>query len=92
MKPQRRTPGDHQENPLPTRAACQDEDPELFFPAGYSETYAREIEKAVGVCGRCPLSAACLRYALDQGEIEHGIYGGTTPEQRRQLLSRRAAA
>lgn len=74
--------------PLPLRSACQDEDPELFFPVTYGDAHADQVRKAKGVCGRCPLARACLRYALDYGELDEGIWGGLTPKERRRLTAR----
>lgn len=38
---------------------------------------------AIAVCGGCPERVACLAYALKAGEV--GVWGGTTPEQRKAL-------
>ncbi|GAA3550538.1 hypothetical protein GCM10022419_033470 [Nonomuraea rosea] len=73
------------------RPACQDEDRELFFPPSYGPAYDEQVVKARAVCGRCPLAAACLRYALDHGELTYGIWGGTTPNQRKALVREQAA-
>ena len=35
------------------RAACLDEDPELFFPIGNTGPAIRQIEEAKTVCRRC---------------------------------------
>lgn len=32
----------------------------------------------------CPSEEACLAYAMDEG-IPYGIYGGKTPNQRREI-------
>ncbi|SFK91978.1 WhiB family transcriptional regulator, redox-sensing transcriptional regulator [Streptosporangium canum] len=72
-------------------AGCKREDPELFFPISYTGA-ARQIEVAKGVCGRCPIASACLRYALDNPErASDGIWGGTTPRERRALRSAQPA-
>ena len=47
------------------RAACLDEDPELFFPIGNTEPAFRQIEEARAVCLRCevmsgPNDTSCL--------------------------------
>jgi WhiB family redox-sensing transcriptional regulator len=47
----------------------------------------REVAAAKAICARCPVAADCLAWALGAGEPA-GIWGGTTPEERR--LSRRA--
>lgn len=68
-------------------AACRDEDPELFFPVSELGPGARQVAEAKAVCGRCPVRAQCLRYAVDAG-LGHGIFGGTTEQERRQLVRR----
>lgn len=67
------------------RAVCRSEDPNLFFLPTYTESImARELEKARGVCGRCPVVRQCLRFAIDTGQPD-GVWAGTTPQQRREL-------
>nr|WP_310278237.1 WhiB family transcriptional regulator [Haloactinomyces albus] len=66
------------------RAACRDEDPELFFPVSDMGPGARQVEQAKAVCARCPVRSACLNYAVDNG-LHHGIFGGTTERERQQL-------
>ncbi len=70
------------------RAACLDEDPELFFPDGVTPRYARQIAAAVEVCEACPVSADCLEFALEQ-QMNTGIWAGTTPDQRKAIIRRR---
>ena len=43
------------------RAACRDEDPELFFPIGNTGPALLQIEEAKAVCRRCAVMDACLR-------------------------------
>jgi WhiB family redox-sensing transcriptional regulator len=69
------------------RAACRDQDPELFFPVSDMGPGARQTEQAKAVCARCPVRAECLEYALDNA-LDHGIYGGTTESERRALRRR----
>ncbi|MQY04869.1 WhiB family transcriptional regulator [Actinomadura macrotermitis] len=70
-------------------AICRGADPDLFFPIGYAAPILREQERrAKAICGHCPVTAECLGWALRVGEPD-GIWGGTTPEERREL--RRAA-
>ena len=69
------------------RAACRDQDPELFFPVSDIGPGARQTEQAKAVCARCPVRAQCLEYALDNA-LDHGIYGGTTESERRTLRRR----
>jgi len=67
-------------------ALCRQTDPELFFP-GKGES----CEPAKRVCGRCPVLAECLRHALDHGEND-GVWGGTSPRQRRALAQQHRPA
>jgi WhiB family redox-sensing transcriptional regulator len=64
---------------------CQT-DPELFFPAAEEGTDAfdRQAARAVALCEGCPFREDCLDNALAFGE-DAGIWGGTTPEQRRAM-------
>lgn len=66
------------------RAACRDVDPELFFPVSDTGPGARQADQAKAVCARCPVREQCLDYALDTG-LDHGIFGGTTETERREL-------
>ena len=67
-------------------SACRDEDPDLFFPTGYTTADDRaQARTAKEICGRCPVRELCLAAALRRGETD-GIYGGTTPGERRNLL------
>lgn len=59
--------------------------PEFFFPQRDSMNQIHlEIRVAKDVCARCPIVAECLEYAI-VGEEAYGIWGGTTPEERRSL-------
>jgi WhiB family redox-sensing transcriptional regulator len=75
-------------------AACRDQDPELFFPLTEMGPGARQVAQAKAVCAHCPVRAECLGYAL-AGGLDHGIFGGTTETERRELrrvgTSRKAA-
>lgn len=69
------------------RAACRDVDPDLFFPIGPPNTGAgaRQVARARAVCRRCPVAAACLRFALDTRQAD-GVWGGTTEGERNAAL------
>jgi WhiB family transcriptional regulator, redox-sensing transcriptional regulator len=69
------------------RAACLDEDPELFFPVSDVGPGAEQVARAKSVCASCPVRAECLDYAVDNG-LEYGIFGGTTERERRNLARR----
>jgi WhiB family redox-sensing transcriptional regulator len=65
-------------------AACLAYDPELFYPvAGAMDTPA--ARRAVQICTGCPVRRECLAEALARRE-RHGIWGGTSPEQRSAML------
>jgi len=63
------------------RAACLDEDPELFFPIGTTGTALDQIERAKEVCARCDVRGQCLEWALQ-----------TREDQRRAFRRRRRGA
>ena len=69
------------------RAACRDEDPELFFPLSDIGPGAHQVARAKTVCARCPVRAECLDYAVANG-LDHGIFGGATESERRTLRRR----
>jgi WhiB family redox-sensing transcriptional regulator len=66
------------------RAACRDEDPELFFPVGWAGPALMQIAAAKEICGQCVVREACLRFAVRTGQ-DHGIWGGLTEDERRLL-------
>ncbi len=65
-------------------AACRKMDPDLFFPIGTTGPAIEQIENAKALCRKCIAQMACLEYALAIHE-EHGIWGGTTEEERRKI-------
>ncbi|WP_097930951.1 MULTISPECIES: WhiB family transcriptional regulator [unclassified Streptomyces] len=62
---------------------CQTTDPEIFFPEGGG------AGNAIKVCDGCPVKRRCLDHALTAGE-DHGIWGGTTRNQRRRMTQQTA--
>ena len=70
-------------------AACQDEDPEMFFPIGATGPAQRQLMNAKRVCARCPVQSECLRLALMTG-IEHGVWGGMSEDERRAIKQQTA--
>ncbi|GHE49817.1 hypothetical protein GCM10018785_19220 [Streptomyces longispororuber] len=70
------------------RAACTDEDPELFFPVGTTGPAEREQEEAKRICERCPVMRQCLTYALRSGQTS-GVWGG---KGERELAELRGSA
>lgn len=79
------------------RAACRDEDPELFFPVGEEHVsgkhptgpFLAQAAEAKTVCQRCPVVTDCLAWTVATQQ-PFGISGGTTQPERR-ALKRQAA-
>jgi WhiB family redox-sensing transcriptional regulator len=74
-------------------AACKGPRAELFFPPTSperkEERMARERD-AKTICATCDVCVECLHYALRIKEA-HGIWGGTTEAERRDLTERQAS-
>lgn len=68
-------------------AACRNRDQEIFFPIGTAGAALQQVSEAKALCARCQVAAHCLDEALRLGQ-NHGVWGGTTPEERRDLLRR----
>ena len=70
------------------RAACAGKPTVLFFPPDqegrgwHSHGWTPEAAKAV--CAECPCAKECLAYA-QLHEVDHGVWGGHTPQERRRL-------
>lgn len=71
-----------------TAALCAQVDPEQWFPEkGESNRVPRWL------CGRCPIQADCLAWAIATDE-RYGVWGGSTPAERlaaRRLMTGRPA-
>lgn len=77
---------------------CAESDPDSFFTKDYwdetditrpSKSSSYENERVVKeICNGCPLRAPCALYAIETGQ--HGIWGGTTEGERRELRRGRA--
>lgn len=65
------------------QAACRDADTDLFFTDA-------DTAKALTFCRGCPVQAQCEAYALDHGQV-WGVWGGTTPQQRKGRYRHRQA-
>ena len=63
---------------------CRDTDPDLFFPIGTTGHALTQIARAKEVCSECPVSTACLEFALETNQ-DSGIWGGTSEEERRVM-------
>ena len=73
------------------RAACLDEDPELFFPVGNTGPALLRIEEAKAVCHRCEVVETCLEWAMKSGQ-DFGVWGEMSEDERRALKRRYARA
>lgn len=51
----------------------------------FPENNRKEEQAAKKVCAGCVARVSCLQQALDSGQ-EHGVWGGTTPTERRRML------
>jgi WhiB family transcriptional regulator, redox-sensing transcriptional regulator len=62
------------------RGVCRSVDPEVFFPAP-----SEPADAAIALCRTCDVQGPCLAWALEVGDC-HGVWGGTTPRERRAML------
>lgn len=64
------------------RAACLGMDTDVFFP-GRGRNNARA---ALAVCYQCPVQQQCADHALTEPE-NFGIWGATTPDDRKRMVT-----
>jgi Transcription factor WhiB len=69
--------------PWTEQALCAQADPDTWFPRKGQNDLVRTAKK---VCARCPVRIECLDHALTIRD-PNGIWGGTSPEERRALLA-----
>jgi WhiB family redox-sensing transcriptional regulator len=62
-------------------AACKGVDTSVFHPERGGNRFS--VQKAKQYCYKCPVYKECMRFAIVNG-INHGIWGGLTPEERRR--------
>lgn len=73
-------------------ALCRDQPQEVFYGHEQREGTRRhrptmtvdEVRYAKSFCQECPVAAQCLEAALEGGEV-NGVWGGTTPNERRAI-------
>lgn len=65
------------------KANCKGLDLRDFYP---EKGQSHNIDEVKKVCFNCEVQAECLEYAIDD---HHGIWGGTTENDRRNLRRRR---
>lgn len=63
------------------RAECRNADPDQFYPGKGEHTVVKAARR---ICARCPVTAECLAYALDNDE-RFGVWGGKSERERRRL-------
>lgn len=72
-------------------AACQWDDPDLFFPVSSTGKCLEQVAEAKAVCALCLVRRQCLEYALETRQV-HGIWGGLTESERIRHAQDREAA
>ena len=72
-------------------AACQEADTDMFFPAASAGPGRDEAAIAKAVCAACQVRRQCLQFALGTHQA-HGVWGGTTEDERRLHAPARAGA
>ncbi|MEU4703411.1 WhiB family transcriptional regulator [Nonomuraea dietziae] len=68
------------------RAACRDEDPDMFFPIAPE---LPDEDEAKAVCRSCRVRSECLAEALQRRE-PYGVWGGLAERERRLVGRARA--
>ena len=56
-----------------------------FFPER-----GESMAPAKALCALCPAQDACLAFAVAE-RLEHGVWGGLSPQERREMRKRQAA-
>ncbi|MGH3755766.1 MAG: WhiB family transcriptional regulator [Pseudonocardiaceae bacterium] len=69
------------------KAACLDQDPEMFFPTGTSGPALEQTAQAKAVCRHCEAAPQCLEWALRTNQ-QDGVWGGLSEDERRDLRRR----
>lgn len=69
------------------KAACRGHDPEAWFPVNGGPMMPKDTQRALEICDACEVRFECMLTAMRE-KIEHGIWGGFTPEQRKELEKR----
>lgn len=59
-------------------AACRGAGPAMFYPG-----QGDDIGPAMAVCGTCTVTGPCRDAALDDGYHQFGVWGGLSPNQRK---------
>lgn len=67
-------------------ALCAQTDPDIFYPEKGGST-----APATSICRGCGVRAQCLEYAI-RNDIRHGIWGGTSDNDRKRISRERKFA
>jgi WhiB family transcriptional regulator, redox-sensing transcriptional regulator len=71
------------------QAACRHSTTPFFAPdTDQHQNSTYDYSRAVAICRSCPVQFDCLNFALDNRETD-GVWGGTTPNERRRMLGLR---
>jgi hypothetical protein len=67
--------------------------PDDWYPlSAPAEAAAREAANAIAVCSDCRVREECLELAMRNWTVgQHGIWGGTVPDERERLRAGRIA-
>ena len=70
------------------QARCRSVPAEVFYPPDRETPRARRQRETLAkqICRKCPVQDACRRFAVGTRE-PHGVWGGTTPLDRRRHLA-----
>lgn len=81
----------HWNAPWRAKAACLDQDTELFFAAGTTGRALEQVEEAKAFCRRCEVISQCREWAMATHQHD-GVWGGLSEDERHQLRRRRGRA
>ena len=65
-------------------ARCVGMATEIFFPESLTEA---RFDKALSICASCPVKDQCLMLVIELDDVDDrwGVFGETTPKQRRHI-------
>ena len=70
------------------KASCRGPQSLDFYPPAHGERRDEKQhreQRAKAICRNCPVNTECLDFAIGGREL-HGIWGGTTEVERRELI------
>lgn len=75
----------HDDTDWRDQAKCSTIGGDLWFP---DKSERHVVDRAKKICATCPVAAMCLEAGIDE---QYGVWGGTSPEERKKLRRRRSA-